>query len=89
MDEALGVMGEACTVDGTSCNGVFSRIMVNTEMTETAYAPAGDATVSVSKTDFASSPNTRATVVRSNTNYTIINIEENDSGWVLELIKEV
>lgn len=88
-DGALLVMGESCTVGGTSCNGVFSQFDTDSELTETAYQPSAQASVSVSKTDFPSSPAARATVVRANTNYTIISIEENDSGWVLGLTKEV
>lgn len=88
MDDALLVMGEACTVDGTNCNGVFSQFDVNSELTETAYQPSADASVSISKTDFPTSPNARSTVVRANTNYTVTAIEENGSGWVLTLNRD-
>jgi len=89
LDDALLVMGESCTVDGTNCNGVFSQIDVKSELTETGYQPGAEVSVSVSKTDFSAQPSARCTVVRSNTNYTAISIEENDSGWVLGLIKDV
>jgi len=88
-DDALDVMGETCTVEGTSCNGVWSQIDVSSDITETGYQPSADASVSISKTDFAASPNARGQVIRDNTNYTITHIEENESGWVLTLLKDV
>ena len=88
-DDALTVMGETCTVNGTNCNAVFSQIDTDSDLTETGYQPSAQVSASVSKTTFATSPGARTTVVRNNTNYTIISIEENDSGWVLGLVKEV
>lgn len=88
-DEALGIMGESCNVDGTVCNGVWSQLDRGNELTETAYGDEVSASVSISKTDFPSQPNVRCDVIRNNTTYIAVSIEENDSGWVLAVEKEV
>ena len=89
-DEAIDVMGEACTVDGVAATGVWSAITVNSDLTETGYMPSGDGSLSLSKTDFVTTPDSRSLVVRNNVTYIITGpIEENDSGWVLNLTKQV
>ena len=90
-DDALDVMGEACTVNGVSCKGVFSQFDRMSTQTETDFQPETAVSLSVSKTDFEDSPTARSSVVRTSTNttYIIISIEDNDSGWVLGLIEEV
>lgn len=91
LDEALGIIGELITVDGTSCYAVASQFDNPSELTETGYQGSSDASVSISKTTFATKPTDRTIVVRAKTavRYIITGIEENDSGWVLSLIKEV
>lgn len=88
-DNALLRMGESCTVDGTSCNGVWSQFDRGNDMTDTAYGDSVVASVSISKTDFPNTPSVRCTVVRGGVNYICRAIEENDSGWVLSVVKEV
>lgn len=88
-DEALPVMGDSCTINGVSATGVWSEIDVQSEQTDTAYQPSASATVSLSKTDFTTTPTIRTTVARNNTNYSVVSVRENDSGWVLVLIKQV